>query len=317
MTSSIVSTNYNPLVSVIIPVYNSEKYIADAIESVLCQTYKNFEILVVDDGSTDDTEKIVLYFKKLYNEKIRYFYQKNGGPAKARNLGIKNASGEHIAFLDSDDIWLPEKLAVQVAYYEENPYYGMVYSNLALIKNGNIFQATSQLKEKGWILYKLVKDKFIYTSTIIIKKNVLRAVGDYHEDYYMATGEDTDLYLRIANKYQIGYLDKVLVHKRIHDSNLGNNISPRCGTVEAITNFYRKFPEFSPQNDTKVKKALGFHNARKGYELFNANKKRNSRRFFITAIRYSPFNWKIYIYLLFTYCPSFLIKIIRKLKSVI
>src|SRR5690349_3602213 len=107
-----------PKVSVIIPTYNRAQFIARAVDSVLEQTYKDFEIIVIDDGSSDNTQEIL----KAYEGKIRYVYQQNKGISAARNRGIQEAKGEYIAFLDSDDVWKPEKLSVQVAILDVNPH---------------------------------------------------------------------------------------------------------------------------------------------------------------------------------------------------
>src|SRR5436309_14667644 len=112
-----------PLVSVVIPVYNGERYLADAIQSVLDQTYRNFEVIVVDDGSTDRSAEIA----KRFGEAVRYVYRTNGGVCKARNAGIAAARGAYIAFLDQDDLWLHDKLAAQVAYLDSHPEAGAVY----------------------------------------------------------------------------------------------------------------------------------------------------------------------------------------------
>ena len=116
-------------VSVIIPTYNREKLISRAIESVLAQVYPVYEIIVVDDGSTDATKSVLAPF----NGKIKYIYQKNAGIAEARNRGIKESSGEYIAFLDSDDYWAPEKLAEQVKVLDANPQVGIVFAPMPIV----------------------------------------------------------------------------------------------------------------------------------------------------------------------------------------
>jgi glycosyltransferase involved in cell wall biosynthesis len=114
-----------PKISVIIPTYNSANYLPEAIESVLAQTYKNFEIVVIDDGSTDNTKEVVV----PYLDQIVFLETENGDPAKARNHGIRKSSGEYVAFLDADDIWCPDKLERQLAYFSKNPHYHLVFSD--------------------------------------------------------------------------------------------------------------------------------------------------------------------------------------------
>jgi len=122
-------------VSVIIPVYQSANTIAEAIDSVLSQTFKDFEIIVVDDGSTDSLEEVL----SKYGEKIKLIKQKRLGVSASRNKGIKNSSGEIVAFLDADDIWLPNKLSQQLALFNLNPHLGVVFGNV-YFWNGEIFQ---------------------------------------------------------------------------------------------------------------------------------------------------------------------------------
>src|SRR5438132_1599837 len=118
-------------VSVVIPVYNGERYLADAIQSVRDQTYQNFEVIVVDDGSTDGSADVA----QRFGEAIRYVHQANGGVCKARNAGIAAARGAYIAFLDQDDLWLPDKLAAQVTYLDSHPEVGAVYCQCQVMGN--------------------------------------------------------------------------------------------------------------------------------------------------------------------------------------
>src|SRR3989441_12309052 len=120
-----------PYVSVVIPVYNGERYLADAIQSVRDQTYQNFEVIVVDDGSTDGSAEVA----QSFGEAIRYVHQANGGVCKARNTGMAVARGGYLAFLDQDDLWLPDKLATQVAYLDSHPEVGAVYCQCQVMGN--------------------------------------------------------------------------------------------------------------------------------------------------------------------------------------
>ena len=126
-----------PKVSVIIPVYNGERFICDAIESVLAQTYKDFELIVMDDGSQDQTNQRI----KGYGHRLTYLYLPNSGQARARNLGHTHSSGEYLAFLDSDDRWYPKMLEVEVRAMDENPQAGLVYSDVGIIdEEGKLLQ---------------------------------------------------------------------------------------------------------------------------------------------------------------------------------
>ena len=133
-----------PRVSVIIPTYNREKYIAETINSVLDQTFSDYEIIVVDDGSADNTERLI---REQFADEVIYLSKPNGGPASARNMGMRVAKGEYIAFLDSDDLWLPEKLAIQTRFMDAHPEIGLTYS-WALTKTGRKISGTETVEQR-------------------------------------------------------------------------------------------------------------------------------------------------------------------------
>ena len=202
-----------PKVSVIIPTYNSAQYIAEAIESVLAQTYKDYEIIVVDDGSIDNTREVL----KPFMDKIIYVYKENGGQASARNLGIKMSKGEYIAFLDSDDIWLPQKLELQVELLDSRPEVGLVYSdNYRFTDDEGIIGLGSQRVQglSGMVFNSLFLKNFIPTLTVMVRRKCLDDVGLFDESKHIVHSEDYDLWLRIAKKYEIAYIDKPLAKYR-------------------------------------------------------------------------------------------------------
>ncbi len=201
----------NYFISVIIPTYNRKEALIKAVDSVLSQTYTNFELIIVDDGSTDDTS---LMFKDNDNEngKIKYIYQENGGVSKARNTGIKFAKGELISFLDSDDEWLPKKLEKQIDFLKKNKNIKICHTNEIWIKNGvRINQHNKHKKYGGWIYQKSLYLCLISPSAVIIHKSVFEDVGMFNEEF--KAGEDYDLWLRITPYYEIGFLDDFLIKK--------------------------------------------------------------------------------------------------------
>jgi len=220
-----------PKVSVIIPTYNCAKYICEAVDSVLAQTYNDFEIVVVDDGSTDDTKDIL----QRYNGRIRYIYQSNKGVSAARNLGLREAKGKYIAFLDADDIWLPEKLECQTKLLEENPDTVMVFSDIEMfsentlirfsMSRSNNYQPYGSLKWrilqkefndgtliKGITFGDLVLDNSILPATVVLKRICLDSIGYFDEGLPIA--EDYDLWLRISQKFKILYFNKITARRR-------------------------------------------------------------------------------------------------------
>lgn len=206
-----------PKVSVIIPTYNREKFIGAAIKSVLDQTYKDFEIIVIDDGSTDGTADVV---KEFNSEKIRYIYQSNQGRSRARNHALELAQGRYIAFLDSDDMYLPEKLGMQVDFMDRRPDCGMVYTSAYCIdENGNSLPHVYEAKVSGWI-YKDIAffvPVTITLPTVMARHEVFEAVGGFDEN--MERFEDTDMWRRISKTFQIGAMGTFTCLLRTHIEN--------------------------------------------------------------------------------------------------
>ena len=191
-------------VSIIIPTYNRRDYITTALDSVLGQTYKDYEIIIVDDGSSDDTKEVI----RPYGEIIRYFYQENRGIAAARNRGIRESRGEFIALLDSDDYWHPEKLKRQVNYLTENPQYGMVATRCSSIAPDGTFRKKNRPGKSGWILTDIFKSNFIRTSSALITRKCLDTVGLFDES--LPECEEYDLWLRIAKDFPIAFINEPL-----------------------------------------------------------------------------------------------------------
>ena len=193
-----------PLVSVIIPTYNREKIIGRAIDSVFTQTWQDFEIIVQDDGSRDGTKAIV----EAYGPKVKYFFQENKGIAGARNGGMRHAGGQYLAFLDSDDYWLPAKLEKQMALFEKHPEYGMTASQCGSIQVDGSYREKNRPGKSGWILYDLFQKNFIRTSSAVITRACLEKIGGFDES--LREGEEYDFWLRIAAEFAIGFINEPL-----------------------------------------------------------------------------------------------------------
>lgn len=206
-----------PTVSVIIPTYNREKFIGAAVKSVLDQTFKDFEIIVVDDGSTDGTADVV---KEFSSEKIRYIYQPNQGRSRARNHALELAKGRYLAFLDSDDLYLPEKLGMQVDFMDKRPDCGMVYTSAHCIdENGNSLPHVYEARVSGWI-YKDIAffvPVTITLPTVMARREVFEVVGGFDEN--MERFEDTDMWRRISKTFQIGAMQTYTCLLRTHHEN--------------------------------------------------------------------------------------------------
>lgn len=198
----------NPLVSVIIPVFNSEETLRATLDSVIAQTYKNIEIILIDDGSTDSSEEIIRKVKGLNIYPILYFYQENKGVSAARNAGIKKATGKYIAFLDSDDLWVPEKIQTQVGLIEKNPTIDLLATN----KEKDTFKKFlwTEIKELMPISLNLMLYKnFLLTSTTMFKRSLVEDIGYFDEQ--MNYSEDMDYFCRFAEYHNCFLYNKSMV----------------------------------------------------------------------------------------------------------
>jgi glycosyltransferase involved in cell wall biosynthesis len=212
-----------PLVSVIIPVYNGERYLSRAIESVIAQEYRPIEIIVVDDGSTDQSARVI----RRYQECI-YLFQQNQGHASARNLGALKAQGELIAFLDADDVWLPSKLLFQVRYLIEHPDIGYVITHMRPMLEDGVNWPSSLNRA-----YYTKNPPCYLPSALLVRREVFLGVGLFDTRYRHAS--DSDWFLRAKDAgVKMAILPEVLVEKHIHSSNLSHETSVTFETMMAV-----------------------------------------------------------------------------------
>ncbi len=205
-----------PLVSVIIPTYNRGWIVCEAVDSVLAQDYPNFEVLVVDDGSTDNTKDLL----GKYKDNIRVLYQKNRGVSAARNIGIKKANGEYIAFLDSDDLWEKKKISSQIDFFRKKPEALICQTEEIWIRNGKrVNPKNKHKKPSGMIFEASLLLCLVSPSAVMIKKTLFDSVGLFDEN--LPACEDYDLWLRISLEYPI-YLtpEPFVIKKGGHDDQL-------------------------------------------------------------------------------------------------
>jgi glycosyltransferase involved in cell wall biosynthesis len=209
-------TGKNPLISVIIPTYNRGWIIKEAIDSVLAQDYVNFELIVVDDGSTDDTHDIL----NSYQKNFLVLRQNNKGVSAARNRGLAAASGRLIAFLDSDDTWLPQKLSQQVDFFQSNPDALICQTEEIWIRNNvRVNPKKRHKKPSGMIFEPSLSLCLVSPSAVMIKRNLFEEVGLFDET--LPACEDYDLWLRISCRHPVHLIDTPLIIKRGgHDDQL-------------------------------------------------------------------------------------------------
>src|SRR5277367_588900 len=213
-----------PRVSVVIPTYNRENYIGQAVASALGQSYRDLEVIVVDDGSIDSTENVL---KSFSDPRLVCFRQENAGRSRARNVAISAARGEYITFLDSDDYYLPSKVELQVAFLDANPAYGMVYTSAACVDDDGctlnyIYHASLSGRIYPSIAFFIPHT--ITLPTVMIRREILSVVGPFDEA--MARFEDTDMWRRISKHTPIAGIDQVTCHIRTHAGNRLEGLDP-------------------------------------------------------------------------------------------
>jgi glycosyltransferase involved in cell wall biosynthesis len=281
----------SPLVSVVVPAYNSARYVARALQSILGQTYAPLEIIVVDDGSTDDTAGVLA----PYRDRIRYFRQANRGPSAARNTGIRHARGELIAFLDADDWWLPEKLERQVPLLRERPKVGVVHSGFEYYDEAtgrhlpsDHFHTVLAHELVGNCYVRLIDGNAINTCTAVVRRECFAQAGLFNES--LGWMEDYDLWFRVARAYEFAFVPQALAVYRRHGTNTSSQplrmfqaeLAVSCRALVAD-------PELSrAAGRERVHRKLFYLASAIGRHYLNAADLPRARRYFGLALRWCP-----------------------------
>jgi glycosyltransferase involved in cell wall biosynthesis len=226
-----------PRVGVIIPVYNGALYIDKCIQSVLAQTFQDFEIVVVDDGSTDNTAQVV---QAISDTRVEYVYQANRGPSAARNTGIRCSRGDFIAFLDSDDLWLPSKLEKQLQCFNQAEGAGLVHCSVIIVDAAGNVVRCQEARSEGRILDDLLLENSIATSSTMVPRKVLEHVGLFPEG--VSRGEDWALWMRIAANYPVAAVQIPLVVYTLLPGGLAKNaIALRDDMLRSLAQAFDSF----------------------------------------------------------------------------
>jgi len=211
---------FQPLVSVVIPTYNRERYIAEAIDSVLAQTYTNVQIIVIDDGSTDNTRQVV----EKYAADVQYVWQQNSERGASRNRGLALAKGDFISFLDSDDVWLPGKLESEVSYLIEHPKVGLVCSDVVVVDaNGVEIKGLRIKKYSGNVTKHLLDGNFVLMASHLARTELIRRAGGFREERELSGSEDWELWVRLSTITDFGYMNSPNGLMRTHSGNTMTN----------------------------------------------------------------------------------------------
>ena len=233
----------NPTVSVLVPVYMGERFIAEAIESALNQTYRHLEVVLVNDGSPDKSSDVIRRY--LSDSRVRYLEQPNGGVAAARNSALRASSGKYVAFLDQDDLWLPDKLERQVAFLETHPDAALVHARQDYVDdNGRRVESEFINVEpvKGQCFRALFDRNRIAVLTVLARRSVIEEVGGFNT--LASGGDDYELWLRISWNYPIGFLDQIVGHYRVHSNNVSHDAFRMTVTdLAVIDSILRDLPD--------------------------------------------------------------------------
>ena len=298
-----------PLVSIIIPVYNCETYIAEAVNSALVQDYAHKEVIVVNDGSTDGT----LNALRRFGNTIRVVDQVNGGPPRARNAGLAVARGDYVAFLDADDIWLQGKLSAQVAHMEANPNVGTCYVTWTVwpADVDGVFRrptaaqqplgpATMNAAMSGWIYSRLLFDSELLTSTVLIRTSVLHRVGEF--DQTLWNGDDYDFWLRLSQAAQISRLEPAGVLYRVVQGSVSRRTRPVNDELVVIERALARFglqdPGGAKVDAARVRRRLDGLTFQFGYAHLHQGDPAIAWKSFAQNLRFRPWRPKLWLHAL-------------------
>ena len=317
-------------VSVIIPTFNCARFLPQTLESVLAQTYRAFEVIVVNDGSTDNTEEVI----RPYRQAIVYLSIPNKGASAARNAGLRLCNGELIAFLDADDLWHVEKLEEQVALMDMHPDIAVSYTNFTFF--GRPFPDPTGFEERGAALLRysreaigssryaitsrsLLKDFLIHQafpkpSIIMIRRQCFERVGGFDES--LAICEDTQMCLRLAKYYKFGYVDRCLVQRRVRTDTLSSAADDRRYAtvhIQMLENLEKWIP-LSKSERRALNRVLADYRLAAGYLDFTEYRLTSSREHLWNSVKACP-TARALVYLLLSVFPVKTVKALRLFKQ--
>jgi glycosyltransferase involved in cell wall biosynthesis len=324
-----------PLVSVIIPTYNCGRYITEAVESALAQRDVTVEVIVVDDGSTDDTAARLA----PYRGRVQHFIQDNAGPGAARAVGQRAGRGEYLAFLDADDRWRPDKLALQVAYLRAHPDVGLVCSDFgAFTDAGPVadsyiatyspvvrgrrrrFDQIYPIHEtfefagreipsyRGDVFARMLEGYFTLTSTVVMRRSCMDTCGTFSAERWLVPAEDQEYYLRIARRYSIAYLDVPTAWYRLREgqlSRVGGGVHTLKVWLALAERVRCEDPEFFAAHRALVKRVIRQHALGLAWTLYARGAYRAAAAVFLHSLRVDPWQKRAYVMLVLAWLRSF------------
>ncbi len=307
-------------ISVIIPAYNALRYLEEALNSVLYQSYPFFEIIVVDNNSNDGTLSLL---EKFGNKKLRVFTEKRQGAASTRNRGICEARGEWIAFLDADDIWLPDKLKLQIDCLGSFPWLDLISTNsftftlsgveYISIRDSQIYKGECS---GDLLLKRLIEYNFVATSSVLVRRSICEKVGLFKKEFEPA--EDYDLWLRLAGAgAKFFFIEEPLTRFRSHPLGISyqNMEKMQRSHLEILR---RNFGAYSYLfNRREIGTIFGNFYISFGHSCLNKNNPVLARRSLIHGLYYKPLYWRVILYIILSFLPKGLAVGIRKMKKTV
>ena len=306
-----------PTVTVVIPAFNAATHIVGTLESVLAQTWRDFEVIVVDDGSTDDTSAVVATFE----DSVTCIRRVNGGPAAARNTGIRAARGRYIALLDADDRWEPNLLSVQVSLLEQHPDAALVFGDMT-VRNREGGTVASYIARCGQpmplgVVRQDVRDVYLLnivtTSTVVMRKDIATEVGLFDETLPYGA-EDWDLWLRIAARAPVIGHDAVVAQRTEHAANLSIQTAYLASHIAVLERLKHSFlvlaGEKPPNLDRRLSKLL----LDRGYYLFDQGRFPEARRDLLRSLK-AHYRVRAFFLLLATFAGVPTITALRRIKQ--
>jgi len=301
--SSVQNAGSDPIVSILTPAWNASAYIDATMKSVVEQTYSSWEWLIVDDGSTDNTCEIV---SRYTDPRIRLIRKAHSGlPAAGRNAGLELASGKYIAFLDSDDVWLPEKLALQVALLEQNEKVGLVFSPFAMWYSGEAkprrtVPETTFFPNPGRFFRILCFRNQIGNSTVLLRRSLLQEYGKLDEDPAVRGCEDYELWIRLSYYTDFAFTPQALIWYRIHQNSVSSNNTRNCrAAMRVIEKTVARFPDASDLPSSRQLDARWQYHLGRAQLLDGIEDK--GRKALARSLWQWPFNSRAWVYLLVSF----------------
>lgn len=311
-----LSVNENPLISIIIPLYNSGNRFILSLDSVLSQTYRPIEVLLIDDGSTDNTSSIGAEVA-LLNDNVYYYRKENGGVGSARNFGIKKASGEYFALCDHDDLWHRTKLEKQIQLFSEESV-GLVYTGANFLEardnydSDDVFAPKDRTYYEGNVYYDLLKYNFICASSVLFSRTALNKVGLFADTFDMHGVDDKNMWLRIAHDFEVQPVKETLTCWIRSESNWSKNeVKMMRSALFCLDDIFKRFPETSQKGMVIKNEAYRQIYLHFGVNFFNLRDYTMAKMCFLSALKHKQLCPIVLLYYACSFLPPIAIDMLR------